>query len=608
MKRYIAIDAGGTATRAGLYDASRRLLAEAAGAGCNPVDAGLRASIAGLTVLTRELIGRADGPIERVAAAVAGAGAAGALDAFAEALHGAAGACAVVTTDVRAPLFANAGNRLALVAVAGTGSCVLGQDDAGREVRAGGRGVFFGDAGSAHRIAAEALRAVARAADGLGSSTALEGMLGAATEGFGGGALALWAARASKREIARLCPVVFEAAAQGDAIARDIVVSEAGRLAELVCAAAARLGAVEAPVYLVGGVFEHAADFRAAFCGALRQSAPSLRPELAPLRGHRAALELALADSLPGWATVCASTDGTTEKLPRTEQAAREHAPLDRLDAEAIARAMSEHDTAAAAAVAAKVPAIAAAIAAAAQSLKAGGRLIYVGAGTSGRLGALDAAECPPTFGVSPDRVLALIAGGTRALRESVEGAEDDAAQALADIEAIDPCVSERDFVVGIAASGRTVYVEAALDWAKTFGARVGLICAVPDPVIRADVVIAVDTGPEALPGSTRLKAGTATKQVLNMISTGAFALAGFVYEGQMIGVRPLNAKLRRRAVRIIRALTGLAPDAADAAFEAAGRRIPVAVLMCKKGLSRNEAEQRLGRAGGVLRDALDSE
>jgi N-acetylmuramic acid 6-phosphate etherase len=278
---------------------------------------------------------------------------------------------------------------------------------------------------------------------------------------------------------------------------------------------------------------------------------------------------------------------------------------LDLLDARAIVRVMNEQNATIHALVESQADNIAAVIEAVADALKRGGRLIYVGAGTSGRLGVLDASECPPTFGVPPDRVLALIAGGERALRSSVEGAEDDTRQAEADLRGIDPPVSALDVVVGIAASGSTPYVHAALDAAHAAGARTALVCCNPTLTIQADHVIALDTGPEVLPGSTRLKAGTATKLALNTISTGAMARAGFVFDGLMVGVRPINAKLRRRAIRIVAALTGLAEDRAQSALDAAEGRIPVAVLMVRRAVSADEAQARLNRTGGNLREAL---
>ncbi len=282
--------------------------------------------------------------------------------------------------------------------------------------------------------------------------------------------------------------------------------------------------------------------------------------------------------------------------------------PLDTLTAEGIAARMSGADHEAVEAVTDTLPTIAKLVQRVADAFNAGGRLIYIGAGTSGRLGVLDASECPPTFGVDPGQVVGMIAGGEVALRMSGEGAEDDESAAVANLNALAPELNDRDVVVGIAASGTTPYVLAALHHAKASGAHTALLCCNPTVSATADCVIALDTGPEVLPGSTRLKAGTATKLVLNMISTGAMALSGRVFEGYMVGVRPMNAKLRERAVRIVAALTSETETSATKLLETAGDSIPVAVLMARLNLPRETAEARLINAKGNLRAALDSD
>ncbi|HIJ73607.1 MAG TPA: N-acetylmuramic acid 6-phosphate etherase, partial [Candidatus Hydrogenedentes bacterium] len=256
-------------------------------------------------------------------------------------------------------------------------------------------------------------------------------------------------------------------------------------------------------------------------------------------------------------------------------------------------------------AVAQETENIAAAIEVVSAAVKKGGRLIYVGAGTSGRLGVLDAAECPPTFGVAADAVVALIAGGDAALRISAEGEEDNANSAVADIQFLKPPVGDNDVVAGITASGTTPYVLAALDEAKRRGAPTVLVCCNPTCRGKADVVIAMGTGPEVLPGSTRLKAGTATKMVLNMISTGAMARAGNVYEGLMVGMRPTNAKLRGRAQRIVAVLCNTDETRAAELLRKADGAIAVAVLAEKMGIEPGAARARLDACRGILRDAL---
>ena len=233
-----------------------------------------------------------------------------------------------------------------------------------------------------------------------------------------------------------------------------------------------------------------------------------------------------------------------------------------------------------------------------------GGRLFYIGAGTSGRLGVLDASECPPTFGVSPDLVQGIMAGGDTALRTSVEGAEDDAWRGASDLKAAG--FTAKDSLVGIAASGRTPYVLGAIEYARTLGAlTIGLSC-VPNSAVGAAAEIAISpvTGAEVLTGSTRLKAGTATKLVLNMLSTGVMVRTGYVYGNLMVNMQPTNAKLVDRAARIVSAITGLDRESAGRLLDEAGS-VKTAVVMAKLGLSREAAETRLAAAGGNLRKAL---
>jgi N-acetylmuramic acid 6-phosphate etherase len=238
------------------------------------------------------------------------------------------------------------------------------------------------------------------------------------------------------------------------------------------------------------------------------------------------------------------------------------------------------------------------------ERLESGGHLFYSGAGTSGRLGVLDASECPPTFNTPPDLVQGLIAGGDMALRHSIERAEDDPEQGRQDLLARG--FSARDVLVGIAASGRTPYVLGGLAYARELGAlTIGLSCTTNSEVARAAAIAITPTpGPEVITGSTRMRAGTATKLVLNMISTGVMIRLGYVYGNLMVNVQPTNEKLTDRARRIIAAITGVSYDEASALLQAASS-VRVAVVMQKLGLSRSDAEARLDRAKGRLRVAL---
>ena len=292
--------------------------------------------------------------------------------------------------------------------------------------------------------------------------------------------------------------------------------------------------------------------------------------------------------------------------LTEARNPASEH--LDQLSTVEMLTVMNDEDAKVAGAVRAKLPQIARAVDAIAERFGRGGRLFYIGAGTSGRLGVLDASECPPTFSVSADLVQGLIAGGDRALRFSSEHSEDSREEGARDLAAAG--FAAGDTLVGIAASGRTPYVLGALDYAKGLGAlTIGLSC-VPGSalVLAADIAISPATGPEVLTGSTRMKAGTATKLVLNMLSTGVMVRTGATYGNLMVNVRPTNAKLVDRAERIIAAATGC--DAATAArlLEESGSSVKTAIAMQMLGLGRESAEAKLTAANGVLRSALSAE
>jgi len=239
------------------------------------------------------------------------------------------------------------------------------------------------------------------------------------------------------------------------------------------------------------------------------------------------------------------------------------------------------------------------------EAFRTGGRLVYVGAGTSGRLGVLDATECPPTFGTSPDMVVGIIAGGLPALTRSQEGAEDDLAAAVHDLNA--NAVSDRDVVVGIAASGTTPYVRAALDRARRVGARTALLtCSDPpqDLAGACDVAIVVPAGPEVLTGSTRLKAGTATKLVLNTITTAAMIRLGKAYGNLMVDLMAWSEKLKDRGERIVMEACRVDRERARRAIEEAGGSVKLAVVMVRRGVDRVAAKSLLEEAGGMVRRA----
>ncbi len=280
---------------------------------------------------------------------------------------------------------------------------------------------------------------------------------------------------------------------------------------------------------------------------------------------------------------------------------------LDALSTLEMVTRFNEQDALVAQAVNATLPAVAQAVDAAADALLAGGRIIYMGAGTSGRLGVLDAAECPPTFGVPPDLVVGLIAGGPGALLKAVEGAEDNPQLGVDDLKALE--LQAHDVVVGLAASGRTPYVIGGLEYARSCGCcTVAVSCNPNSPVAQAaDIAISPVVGPEALTGSTRLKSGTAQKLVLNMISTGAMVKFGKVYQNLMVDMKATNVKLVDRACRMVMEATGAAREDAQAVLEQTGYEVKPAILMVLTGLDAAQAQARLAAHRGYLRAALQA-
>jgi N-acetylmuramic acid 6-phosphate etherase len=270
-----------------------------------------------------------------------------------------------------------------------------------------------------------------------------------------------------------------------------------------------------------------------------------------------------------------------------------------------IAEIINREDQKVAKAVRKALPAIAKAIALVEDAFRRGGRLIYVGTGTSGRIGALDASECPPTFNSPPGRVQYVIAGGDEALSQPVEDEEDSRDAGRADIAKKKP--GKKDVVIGIAASGRTPYTVAALEYAKSKGARtVAIVCNFGSPLAKAaHHAVEVEVGPEVVTGSTRMKAGTAQKMICNMITTGAFTRLGYVYGNLMVNLHLKNRKLVDRGIRIVRQVAGISDEQAARALAQAGESVPVALVMLKGNLTKGDASRRLRAAGGSVRKAI---
>jgi N-acetylmuramic acid 6-phosphate etherase len=292
------------------------------------------------------------------------------------------------------------------------------------------------------------------------------------------------------------------------------------------------------------------------------------------------------------------------DPLPITEQENLNTTHLSSLPTREIVRLMNDEDTLVASAVGLVVPEIVKAIEGIVSRLQNNGRLFYIGTGTSGRLGVLDAAECPPTFGVSPDLVQAIIAGGYEACYRAVEASEDDAEAGGKDLQARG--FAKQDVLVGIAASGRTPYTVGAVNYARQCGAfTIAITCAPHSPITKAaEVSIVPVVGPEVIAGSTRLKAGTAQKLVLNMLSTATLVRLGYISGNRMTNVLPRNSKLRARAIRIIMAESGTDEETARAALEKSGDDPRVALVMMKTGSSLEEAKAALAAANGVIERA----
>ena len=467
-----------------------------------------------------------------------------------------------------------------IAVIAGTGAAVHGRRH-GREEKAGGWGHVLGDRGGGYDIARQALRLVLTRYDLEQEITPLaerilrELALNTLRE------LAEWAMQADKMSIARLAPAVFAAARQGEAEMLEVLQAGAGVLAEFTRAVAQRLDFADPTVRLVGGLFTHHEDYAALFKYRLSVLLPEARVAVCAESGAMGAVRLALGAESADAEDEDGRDDAPAQPLvpereqlsaAATEQANPRSAQLDAMTSAELVELFASEEKCVAEALAARRGELTAAVEMVSTALRAGGRLFYIGAGTSGRLGVLDASEIPPTFGVSPEMVQGIIAGGTVALHRAVEGAEDSVeGGALAVIER---GVRAGDVVCGITASGRTPFVLGALARARALGARTILLTCNPARVRAGetwDVEIDLPTGPELVTGSTRLKAGTATKVALNLLSTAAMVRLGRVRGNQMIDLGISNEKLRDRGTRIVAETLGVPYAEARARLERAG-------------------------------------
>ena len=497
----------------------------------------------------------------------------------------------VVTSDVvawHAGAFAVAGPGSQVVLSVGTGAVALGVSPDGRVRRVDGHGLLLGDAGGGARLGQEGLRAALRALDGAGPPTALAGPAREMLAGHPGSPAAL----------ADFAPAVLAAAEGGDRVARTLVDDAVAALVATVDAAGGALPGTEFAV--VGGLAD-----------ALAPRLATARPDLV-LRGPDgdalAGLVRLLGDrSTPHEPGIVrrrapAAEPGLAAEVDRlsTEGVRAGSEELDALPTAELVARLLDGQAAAPGAVAAVAGPLVAAVDVLAGAFRTGGRLVYAGAGTSGRLAMQDAAELPPTFGIDPARVLALLAGGVGAVGAAVENAEDDDAAGAADVVRVG--VGPDDVVVGVAASGRTPYVLGVLRAARARGAAtVAVVNTTGSPAAAvARIAVELVTGPEVLAGSTRLAAGTAQKVALNTLTTAAMVRAGATYGPWMVGVRVTNAKLRRRAERIVRDATGVDIGLAREALAAAQGDVAAALVVLLAGLDGEAARARLTAAGSV--------
>jgi N-acetylmuramic acid 6-phosphate etherase len=490
-----------------------------------------------------------------------------------------------------------------VIVLSGTGSCCYGRAPDGRTAKVGGWGHMIGDKASGYEIGLRALKAVVYYFDRDGIWSPLGQRILRVLQLNEPNDLIGWAQQADKREIAALALEVFAMWNKGEKIAADILTGAAHSLAKDGATCAKRLAAARSPVEFVfaGSVLLKQPRFAKMVGRQLLRLWPNSRSNPLAVESVWGAVELAsrefalwnqtlpaagkrkisgekrklkLADSLGEPASKLKSgLVPESFKMSPTEMRNSRSLQLDKLPLVRAVRLMMSEEAKVPPALLAEENQIARAIGLIVRALTRGGRLFYVGAGTSGRLGVLDASECPPTFRAPADQVQGIIAGGQKALWASIEGAEDDAAAGGRAIQFRD--ISRRDVVVGIAASGRTPFVWGALDEAKRRKAKTVLICFNPYLRFRRsgrpDLVIAPNLGPEVLTGSSRLKAGTATKLILNMFTTLAMVRLGKVVSNLMVDLNPSNSKLRDRAVRILRDLSGADAAAAQEALEKSG-------------------------------------
>ncbi len=633
MTRVVGVDLGKTACRVQVADGQHREppLHGPGAPGLAEPD-GVRRALLAVRREVRRALAASEGPaLEIDVLAVAAAGALAAPDAapaLARELTSAGVARSVmITSDAVAAHVGALAGRAGTVLAVGTGSVAVGVSDAGRVTALGGWGPWLGDDGGGAWLGREAVRSVLRAREGRGPETCLTEAVARRCGDLARLPQWLQADESPARTAATLTPDVLSAAESGDEVAGGIVARAARCWADLTIGAAT--AATSDRVAVVGGLasaqllvdqwrrllptdLEVLEAAGSALDGALILArSTDLTHESNVLRVSAVGPNGTVANG-PGATTAQATAETPAETTSgvdvdelATEQVRLDLVDLDSRGADEIVRLMLEAEATVPDALRHARPELAVAVELAEQALSRGGRLIYVGAGTPGRLAALDAAECPPTFGTPADRVVAVLAGGGAATSRAVEGAEDDGQAGVRDLLALQP--GPDDLVVGISASGRTPYVLSALHAAAERGCPTVAVVNNPgSPMSRAaTVTVELLTGGEVLAGSTRLKAGTSQKIALNVISTGAMIGNAKTYGAWMVDVMASNEKLRRRARRILREATGASDETAEAALESAQWQTKVALVMILAAVDVEKARELLDSAGGRVREAL---
>jgi N-acetylmuramic acid 6-phosphate etherase len=497
-----------------------------------------------------------------------------------------------VMEDTRSVLAAAFGDGPGIVVIAGTGSNVAGQKSVDTPIeKAGGWGHLFADHGSAYDVARRGLElAYAHYDETKKISPLAQEYLTTAGKTSMEEMVPFLLKDISKTTVAQWARCVFAAAKKGDRDAIALLDEATSALAEKVVFISHRLKFTSPQVALVGGLFENQPDYIARFQRALRKLSPKAKSSFLTIPGVLGAARVAGLKSVPQISTSEKTGKAIAEPFrlaafaqASTEQRNPRSRKLDQRSIPQLVDLFIKEERYVEKSLAAQRKEIAKAATIIAKKLCAGGRLFYVGAGTSGRLGVVDASEMPPTFNASPEQIQAIIAGGPAAVFRSQEGAEDSTDASVLELRA--RRLTKRDVVCGIAASGQTPFVLGALEFARKKGAATILLTCNPQRSIRVPVDAAIDlpTGPEIVTGSTRMKAGTATKLVLNMLSTIAMVRLGRVKDNLMVNVQATNDKLRARAVRLVQALTQSSASDAQAALEATAWRVTKAVEALKK-------------------------